>query len=132
MLLLRLMLGQSKPRVVLICNFQYDTLLLYCSVIADLPLLLSICVRFACTQINSRADGPGQAAKALKRRLKGDNPKMLQLTLTLCEATVKNCSRPLHQALGTREFLSEVAALCNGQKGYEVCGIFRLIHQSCH
>lgn len=52
---------------------------------------------------------------------------MLQLTLTLCEATVKNCSRPLHQVIGTREFLSEVATLCNGQKGYEVCGIFVLI-----
>eukprot|EP00904_Undaria_pinnatifida_P013217 jgi/Undpi1/9025/HiC_scaffold_26.g11485.m1 len=73
-----------------------------------------------CDEINSRPDGAGQAAKALKRRLKSDNPKILQLTLTLCEATVKNCSRPLHQALGTREFLTEVATLCNGQKGFEV------------
>lgn len=58
--------------------------------------------------------------KALKRRLKNDNPKILQLTLTLCETAVKNCSRPLHQALGTREFLADVAGLANGQKGYEV------------
>lgn len=71
-------------------------------------------------KINHRVDGPSHAAKALKRRLKSDNPKILQLALTLCEATVKNCSRPLHQALGQREFLAEVANLCNGQKGYEV------------
>lgn len=68
--------------------------------------------------------------KALKRRLKSDNPKIVQLTLTLCEAAVKNCSRPLHQALGTREFLSEVAGLANGQKGFEVC--YHGIHVSYH
>ncbi|CAN0261062.1 unnamed protein product, partial [Hapterophycus canaliculatus] len=55
--------------------------------------------------INHRPDGANHAAKALKRRLKSDNPKVVQLTLTLCETTVKNCSRPLHQALGSREFL---------------------------
>lgn len=77
----------------------------------------------AVTQINHRADGASHAAKALKRRLKSDNPKILQLTLTLCEATVKNCSRPLHQALGQREFLVEVATLCNGQKGYQACSV---------
>ncbi|CAM9576659.1 unnamed protein product, partial [Scytosiphon promiscuus] len=73
-----------------------------------------------CDEINRRADGPSHAVKALKRRLKSDNPKVLQLTLTLCETTIKNCSKPLHQALGSREFLAEVANLCNGQKGYEV------------
>ncbi|CAM9711501.1 unnamed protein product [Pylaiella littoralis] len=73
-----------------------------------------------CDEIDHQADGPSHAVKALKRRLKSDNPKILQLTLTLCETTVKNCSRPLHQALGAREFLAEVASLCNGQKGYEV------------
>ena len=67
-------------------------------------------------QINQNVDGPSHAAKALKRRLKSDNPKILQLTLTLCEAAIKNCSRPLHQALGSREFLQEVVSLC--QKGY--------------
>lgn len=71
-------------------------------------------------QINRRTDGPSHAARALKRRLKSDNPKILQLTLTLCEAVMKNCDRQLHQALGTREFLAEVAALGNGQRGYEV------------
>eukprot|EP00903_Cladosiphon_okamuranus_P005348 g5344.t1 len=73
-----------------------------------------------CDEINRRVDGPSHAAKALERRLKSDNPKVLQLTLTLCEAAVKNCSRPLHQALGQREFLAEVATLCHGQKGYQV------------
>lgn len=79
-----------------------------------LPLLHPV------VKINRQPDGPNHAAKALKRRLKSDNPKILQLTLTLCEAAVKNCSRPLHQALGQREFLAEVATLCNGQKGFEV------------
>lgn len=74
-------------------------------------------------QINRTAEGATHAAKALKRRLKSDNPKMLQLTLTLCEAAVKNCHRTLHEALGTREFLNEVAILTNGQKGYEVGGV---------
>lgn len=77
-------------------------------------------VIFHVVQINSRPDGSGQAVKALKRRLKSDNPKVLQLTLTVCETAMKNCSRPLHQALGTREFLSEVALLCNGSRGNEV------------
>ncbi|CAN0339365.1 unnamed protein product [Ectocarpus sp. 12 AP-2014] len=73
-----------------------------------------------CDEINHQGDGPSHAAKALKRRLKSDNPKILELTLTLCETTMKNCSRPLHRAVGSREFLAEVAGLCSGQKGYEV------------
>ncbi|CAN0078535.1 unnamed protein product [Ascophyllum nodosum] len=73
-----------------------------------------------CDAINQRPDGPSHAAKALKRRLKSDNPKILLLTLTLCETTVKNCSRRLHEALGQRDFMAEVAALCTGHKGFEV------------
>ncbi|CAN0572894.1 unnamed protein product, partial [Ectocarpus sp. 12 AP-2014] len=38
-----------------------------------------------CDEINHQGDGPSHAAKALKRRLKSDNPKILELTLTLCE-----------------------------------------------
>ncbi|CAM9634116.1 unnamed protein product, partial [Choristocarpus tenellus] len=47
-----------------------------------------------CDEINRRQDGSIFATRAMKRRLKSENPKIVRLTLTLCDAVVKNCRRP--------------------------------------
>jgi len=66
-----------------------------------------------------------QAVRAFRRKLRDSNPKVLQLTLTLLEAAVKNADQPgwdspFHALVGTSEFLSNVAALTDGKKGWDV------------
>jgi hypothetical protein len=66
-----------------------------------------------------------QAVRAFRRKLRDSNPKVLQLTLTLLEAAVKNADQPgrdspFHSLVGTSEFLSNVAALTDGKKGWDV------------
>mmetsp|Transcript_25470 Transcript_25470/g.33267 ORF Transcript_25470/g.33267 Transcript_25470/m.33267 type:complete len:382 (-) Transcript_25470:402-1547(-) len=65
------------------------------------------------------ADGSSKAVKALKKRLKNDNPKVVQLTLTLTETCVKNCGSSFHQAIN-QDFMNEMVTLTNGKKGWEV------------
>ncbi|KAG5185716.1 hypothetical protein JKP88DRAFT_219176 [Tribonema minus] len=70
--------------------------------------------------IDATVEGPQNAAKALQRRLKSENAKVVSLTLTLCDVCVKNCRPPLHAALGTREFLGHVEDVAGGRLGPQV------------
>ncbi|CAN0206387.1 unnamed protein product, partial [Phaeothamnion confervicola] len=72
-----------------------------------------------CDMINHRSDGVQSGVKALKRRLKNDNPKVVTLALLLCEACVKNCGFPLHAAV-EQSLLADVAGLTDGRRGWEV------------
>jgi VHS domain len=71
-------------------------------------------------QIDAREEAPELAAKAIRRRLKSENKKVVALTLTLCDVCIKNCSERLHRAFGTREFLGDVQQLTDGHAGYDV------------
>ena len=76
-----------------------------------------------CDAINSRTEGPEWAAKAIRRRLGSDKPKVVQLALTLVETCVKNCGFPFHAVVGTNNFLDAVIALasaCSPRHGSEV------------
>ncbi len=77
-----------------------------------------------CDLINAGPTEIGQdAVRAFSRKLRSKNQKVLQLTLTLLEAAVKN-SDPndgrFHALVGTQEFLQNVAALADGKKGWDV------------
>lgn len=82
-----------------------------------------------CDAINHDNDGTSptgeQAVRAFRRKLRDSNPKVVQLTLTLLEAAVKNADQPgrdsaFHALVGTSEFLSNVATLTDGKKGWDV------------
>ncbi|CAM9362111.1 unnamed protein product, partial [Heterosigma akashiwo] len=60
-----------------------------------------------------------KAVKALKKRLKSDNPKIVQLTMTLCETCVKNCGNAFHEAISP-DFMNDMVALTEGRRGWEV------------
>jgi len=64
-------------------------------------------------------EGNQKAVKALRKRLKSDNPKIVQLTLILTEACVKNCGSSFHQSIN-QEFMTDMISLADGKKGREV------------
>lgn len=61
------------------------------------------------------------ALAAMRKQLRSDNPKVLQLTLTMLETCVKNTENPyFHGLVGNKDFLQDVAALSDGRRGWEV------------
>ncbi|EEY61036.1 uncharacterized protein PITG_01280 [Phytophthora infestans T30-4] len=56
----------------------------------------------------------------LQRRLQSNSPKVALLALVLTETVVKNGPPAIHSQVGSRVFLSEVAALADGSLGVDV------------
>lgn len=60
-----------------------------------------------CDLVNSSAQGPGQAVRAIRKQLEvsaGKSPKSTLLTLTLLESCVKNCRREFTILVSSRDF----------------------------
>lgn len=67
-----------------------------------------------CDIINSTADGPKDALKAIRKRLNmsaGKNYTVVMYTLTVLETCVKNCSKPFHVLVCNKEFISELVSI---------------------
>ncbi|VVD03257.1 unnamed protein product [Leptidea sinapis] len=67
-----------------------------------------------CDIINSTPDGPKDAIKAIRKRLTqsaGKNYTIVMYTLTVLESCVKNCGRPFHVMVCSKEFISELVKL---------------------
>ncbi|XP_063363254.1 TOM1-like protein 2 [Cydia amplana] len=67
-----------------------------------------------CDIINSTADGPKDAIKAIRKRLTqsaGKNYTVVMYTLTVLESCVKNCSKSFHVLVCNKEFISELVKL---------------------
>lgn len=66
-----------------------------------------------CDIINSTADGPKDAIKAIRKRLTqsaGKNYTVVMYTLTVLETCVKNCSKSFHVLVCNKEFISELVS----------------------
>lgn len=66
-----------------------------------------------CDIINSSADGPKDAIKAIRKRLTmsaGKNYTVVMYTLTVLETCVKNCSKQFHALACNKEFISELVS----------------------
>lgn len=70
-----------------------------------------------CDMVNSNPEGPEQAARALRKRIKHDKESVVRLSLTIVETCVKNCGVNFHRAIATREFMDELTPLAVGRKG---------------
>ncbi|RVE53688.1 hypothetical protein evm_001580 [Chilo suppressalis] len=67
-----------------------------------------------CDIINSTADAPKDAIKAIRKRLTqsaGKNYTVVMYTLTVLETCVKNCGRAFHVLVCNKEFISELVKL---------------------
>ncbi|XP_013146937.1 PREDICTED: TOM1-like protein 2 isoform X2 [Papilio polytes] len=67
-----------------------------------------------CDIINSSADGPKDAIKAIRKRLTqsaGRNYTVVMYTLTVLETCVKNCGKSLHILVCNKEFISDLVKL---------------------
>ena len=67
-----------------------------------------------CDIINHTEEGPGEAARAIKKRLHqcmGRNSKTALFTLTILETCVKNCRRPFLVLICSQEFVSDLTSL---------------------
>jgi len=73
-----------------------------------------------CDMINGTAEGQISASKMLRRQFRAESPKTVLLALELADACVKNCNARVHAAFATKAFLSDVVALTEGKKGWEV------------
>ena len=61
--------------------------------------------------VNSSPEGPGLAVRAIKKRLHqslGHSPKTPLSTFTVLETAMKNCGRPLHLLVCTKEFCTDL------------------------
>lgn len=66
-----------------------------------------------CDIINSSADGPKDAIKAIRKRLTqsaGRNYTVVMYTLTVLETCVKNCGKSLHILVCNKEFISDLVS----------------------
>lgn len=69
-----------------------------------------------CDIINSTADGPKDAIKAIRKRLTqsaGKNYTIVMYTLTVLETCVKNCSKAFHVLVCNKEFIGELVSFLN-------------------
>ncbi|CAK1544956.1 unnamed protein product [Leptosia nina] len=67
-----------------------------------------------CDIINTSADGPKDAIKAIRKRLTqsaGKNYTIVMYSLTVLESCVKNCGRSFHVLVCSKEFISELVKL---------------------
>ncbi|KAH9641699.1 hypothetical protein HF086_005145 [Spodoptera exigua] len=67
-----------------------------------------------CDIVNSTADGPKDAIKAIRKRLTqsaGKNYTIVMHTLTVLETCVKNCGKSFHVQACNKEFISELVKL---------------------
>lgn len=67
-----------------------------------------------CDIVNSSADGPKDAIKAIRKRLTqsaGKNYTIVMHTLTVLETCVKNCGKSFHVQACNKEFISELVKL---------------------
>ncbi|CAK1586010.1 unnamed protein product [Parnassius mnemosyne] len=67
-----------------------------------------------CDIVNSSADGPKDAIKAIRKRLTqsaGRNYTVVMYTLTVLETCVKNCGKSFHILVCNKEFISELVKL---------------------
>mmetsp|Transcript_10049 Transcript_10049/g.14162 ORF Transcript_10049/g.14162 Transcript_10049/m.14162 type:complete len:388 (+) Transcript_10049:25-1188(+) len=66
--------------------------------------------------INSSLENTDFAAKAIQRRLKSDNSKVVSLTMTLCDVCFKNGDQHVHIEFQRREFLEHFLALYHNKE----------------
>ncbi|XP_013172206.1 PREDICTED: target of Myb protein 1 [Papilio xuthus] len=67
-----------------------------------------------CDIVNSSADGPKDAIKAIRKRLTqsaGRNYTVVMYTLTVLETCVKNCGKSFHVLVCNKEFISDLVKL---------------------
>lgn len=67
-----------------------------------------------CDIVNSSADGPKDAIKAIRKRLTqsaGKNYTIVMHTLTVLETCVKNCGKSFHVQACNKEFISELVSV---------------------
>ncbi|XP_068618488.1 TOM1-like protein 2 isoform X2 [Battus philenor] len=67
-----------------------------------------------CDIVNSSADGPKDAIKAIRKRLTqsaGRNYTVVMYTLTVLETCVKNCGKTFHVLVCNKEFISDLVKL---------------------
>lgn len=66
-----------------------------------------------CDIVNSSADGPKDAIKAIRKRLTqsaGRNYTVVMYTLTVLETCVKNCGKSFHILVCNKEFISDLVS----------------------
>ncbi|CAH2039451.1 unnamed protein product, partial [Iphiclides podalirius] len=67
-----------------------------------------------CDIVNTSADGPKDAIKAIRKRLTqsaGRNYTVVMYTLTVLETCVKNCGKSFHILVCNKEFISDLVKL---------------------
>jgi len=64
-----------------------------------------------CDAIEQKRDLAEPAVRALRKRVNDSNPKIQSLAITLTETCMKNCSSHMHAAIGTKDFLEDLARI---------------------
>ncbi|GJQ79696.1 hypothetical protein Trydic_g5843 [Trypoxylus dichotomus] len=67
-----------------------------------------------CDMVNETEEGPKDAIKAIRKRLTqnaGKNYTVVMYTLTVLETCVKNCGKPLHILVCSKDFIQELVKL---------------------
>uniref|UniRef100_A0A7S0Z2N1 VHS domain-containing protein n=1 Tax=Hemiselmis tepida TaxID=464990 RepID=A0A7S0Z2N1_9CRYP len=73
----------------------------------DRQIILKIC-----DTINANPrEGSRDAARALRRKLKAKNGRVLLLAVTVLEQVMQNCGPELHASIATKEFMGDVSGL---------------------
>ena len=73
-----------------------------------------------CDLIESTPGGPTSAVRCLRKQLRAENTKTVELALELSDACVKNTGANMHAAVATKAFMNDVVALTEGKKGWPV------------
>jgi hypothetical protein len=73
-----------------------------------------------CDMINEDGEGQVSATKMLRKQLRSENKKIVQLALELTDACVKNCSSKFHFAVSNKAFLNDIVVLAEGKRGWEI------------
>lgn len=67
-----------------------------------------------CDMINESSDNARDAMKAIRKRLQnnaGKNYTVVMFTLVLVETCVKNCGRPFHSLVASKDFIQELVKM---------------------
>eukprot|EP00771_Trimastix_marina_P001077 gnl/Trimastix_PCT/2119.p1 GENE.gnl/Trimastix_PCT/2119~~gnl/Trimastix_PCT/2119.p1 ORF type:complete len:293 (-),score=18.51 gnl/Trimastix_PCT/2119:32-910(-) len=66
--------------------------------------------------IQTIEDGPGDACKAIRKRIKHSNPKVALLALVLLESAVKNCPPKFHEKALSKDTMSVLKKVIENRK----------------
>lgn len=75
-----------------------------------------------CDMINTSASNVTSAVKMLRKQLRSDNATVVKLALELTDACVKNCTRAMHEAVGSRGFQTDMVSLAEHNKRSDALG----------